>query len=284
MTTGAVTFSDTDNRLALGVDLIDAARAMEPVYPLHVDIEYGIPHLPPMPKSQYRFFQTRGAPPVAMNRHNTGRYSLVYQPSLKEQIDIRIYEEQRRYIPRRLRIPLMTLDDVLALEASVTRDYFSGRVRRPRLFPGAAYHVIGKATGLRGRVLRNGEPMPWVHVEAHADDELVGITRGDDRGEFLLLLNSLAAASGDLSATLDVTVTVFGPLEAPTPATEDLPGQDNLWDLPLETLPDIGLTDDVSPGETPPSGYVAGVSREIAFPIGRMLSGREVDDFIFSAP
>jgi len=279
-------YLNNTNRLALGLELVDAAREMELIYPVRVDVEYGLPHIPPTPvKATHRFIQVRGKLPVALNRHMSGRYSLIYQPSLKTEIDLRIYEYERRYVPRRLRAPLMTLDDVLALEMAEPKDYYSGRVRQPVLFPGAAYPMLGKATGLVGRVLRDGELMRWTHVEARMEGgQLVGHTRGDDRGEFLLIIDSLAASASDLSAEINITVTVFGSAVAPVAVPADLAAQDDLWDLPLEILPAIGDPDSVSPGETPPTGYVAGASKTIAFKIGRMLTGVEVDDFVFTPP
>jgi len=286
MSISSSAYIDSTTRLALGVDLIDAARNMELIFPVRVDVEYGLPHIPPAPeKVSHRFAQVRGKLPVALNRHTSGRYSLIYQPSLKTEIDLRIYEYERRYVPRRIQAPLMTLEDVLALEAAEPKDYYSGRTRRPVLFPGAAYPQLGKATGLVGRVLRDDEPMRWVHVEARMEGgQLVGRTRGDDRGEFLLLIDSLAAAASDLSSEINITVTIFGPAVTPVPATTDLAAQDALWDLPLEILPAIGDPDLVSTGETPPTGYVEGASETIAFKIGRMLTGVEVDDFVFTPP
>lgn len=286
MSTPLSAYMDNTTRLALGLDLVDAAREMELVYPVRVDVEYGLPHSPPSPaKVSHRFTQVRGKLPVALNRHTSGRYSLIYQPSLKTEIDLRIYEYERRYVPRRLQAPLMTLDDVLALEIAEPKDYYSGRVRQPVLFPGAAYPMRGKTTGLVGRVLRDDESMRWTHVEARMEGgQLVGLTRGDDRGEFLLIIESLAASASDLSAEINITVTVFGPAAAPIAASADLAAQDDLWDLPLEILPAIGDPDSVSTGVTPPTGYVAGASATIAFKIGRMLTGVEVDDFVFTPP
>lgn len=272
------------HRLALGLEPVDAVRGMELVYPLRIEIEYGLPHRSPFPAQQFRFAQQQGRQPQALNRHNSGRYSLLYQPSLKTQIDLRLYDYGRKYVPRRLRVPLLTLQAVLALEAAQSHEYSRGRVRRPYLFPGAAYHHVGNATGLRGRVLRDGVPMRWVHVEAFVDDELVARARGDDRGEFLLLLSPLAAPGSDLSEQITVRLKVYGPALVPAEATQELASSDALWDLPLELMPAAGQPDEVAIGKTLPPGYVLGVDEEVPFQIARILSGREVDDFTFSLP
>lgn len=272
------------HRLALGLEPMDAARGMELVYPLRIEVEYGLPHLPPKPEKQFSFTQQRGQRSVALNRHNSGRYSLLYQPSLKTQIDLRLYDYGRKYVPRRLRIPLLTVQAVLAMEQAQERDYYSARVRRPQLFPGAAYHHVGLATGLRGRVLRDAVPLRWVHVEAYVDEQLVGRARGDDRGEFLLLLSPLAASASDLSEQIPVRLKIYGPSVTPTAANPQIAATDPLWDLPLEVMPAAGQPDEVASGKTLPPDYVLGVDQQVLFQIARLLSGREIHDFTFLLP
>jgi hypothetical protein len=98
---------------------------------------------------------------------------------------------------------------------------------------------------------------------------VVGRAHGDDRGEFLLLLDSAASGLGDLSLTLTAEVTVFGP-PGPGPVSND-----PLRDLPIETL--AADPDDVSPGEKLPAGYAATVhsSRAVDFPLGVLLTHQE---------
>lgn len=280
----AIDYAEQINRLALGLEVLDAANQRPLVYPLRVDVEYGLPHQPPSPKDQYSFQQRPGRLARAMSRHNSGRYSLVYQPGFDDHIDLRLYDHYRQYVPRRLRLPLLSLAVMESIETNEEADYVRGRIRRPVMFPGAAYDLVSRATGLRGRVLRDGQPMPWAWIEAYsmADDELVGRARGDERGEFLLLINPLVASAGDLAASYGVRVEVFGPTVVPSPASADLPSQDLLWDLPIETVPQAGDPDEVTPGESKPAGYVEGASEELTLITGRVLTGVEIDDFVFS--
>jgi len=281
---GSVEYIENIHRLALGLEVLDAYSQRSVVYPVRADVEYGLPHLPPKPKQQYGFAQQRGKLPVAMTRQNgTGRYSLVYQTGLDDSIDVRLYDYSRQYVPRRLRLPLLTLETVLNIEANEELEYVRGRIRQPVLFPGAAYDLMSKATGLRGRVLREGEPMPWAWIEAYsADDDLVGRARGDERGEFLLLLNPIVAGAGDLAASYDVTVRIYGPQVPDTPTPADLPDNDPLWNLPLEEVPVFGNPDGVSPGETLPDGYVVGANAVVPCQIGRVLTGVDTADFVFT--
>ena len=275
-------------RLALGVELIDSVRRKELAHPVRIDIERGLPHAPQSPNNQYCFLQGINKAPKTLCRHFSGRYALLYYPSLQDQIRVRIYDLNRYYIPRRLSVPLLTVEEVEAIEEAEEQDYYIGRVRRPLLFPGAAYEIQGSMTGLRGRVLRDEKPMRWSYIEGHltSNGVLVGRARGDDRGEFLLLLAPNAASASELNGTINVRISVSGPAVVPVPTTPDLPAQDPLWDLPLEQLPIPGADDDVSAGNSFPIGYVSAISasRDVVFRVGRILTGVEEDDFVFSIP
>ncbi len=277
-------YQEHTNRLALGLEVLDALSLRQIVYPLRVDVEYGLPHQSPRPANKFNFFQQSGRLPLAMAHHNSGRYSLVYQAGLQDHIDIRLFDYSRQYVPRRLRVPLLTLQTVLDIEANQEADYVRGRGRNPVMFPGAGYDLMSKATGLRGRVLRDTKPMPWVWVEAYSvlDDALVGRARGDERGEFLLLLNPVVAGAGDLSATYSVNVQIFGPQIPLSPSPKDLPDSDALWDLPLEEIPTAGNPDAVSSGENLPDGYVEGASAVVPCQIGRVLTAVDTADFVFT--
>lgn len=275
-------------RLALGIEPIDRVRRKAPVHPVRIDIERGLPHTPKPPINRYCFAQSINKAPETLCRHFSGRYTLRYYPSLKSRILLRIYDHHRYYVPRRLIVPLLTEAAVKAIEEAEQQDYYVGRVRHPVLFPGAAYDVQSTATGLRGRVLRDGKPMRWCYIEGRltATGALVGRARGDDRGEFLLLLAPSAVPASDLSATTQVRITLFGPATAPVPTTAELPAQDPLWDLPSEQLPNPGEIDEVSAGNVIPIDYVQSVSasRDVACRVGRIFTGVEVDDFVFSVP
>jgi len=246
-------YRETIWRLALGIEPIDAKRLHRVARPLTFTVER-----PP----------TASAKPQIV-RHSSCRQVLLYYPELVDQVDIRFTgEEVRQFVSRRFTIPLHTLATVDSFPAN-------DRVRRPRLFPGAAYELDSCATGIRGRVLRGGKPMRWARVEATlpGSANVVARAHGDDRGEFLLVVGPDAIPVGDLVDPLPLQVTVFGPNPIPVPATPDLPSLDNLWDLPLEKPPAPGVLDTVSTGETLPATYTASTTALINFTLGELRSG-----------
>lgn len=287
MTFDTLNYDRRTQRLALGVECVDTARESELVHPVRMEIEWREPHTPPTPREHYAFSQL-AIRPLGLIRSTSGRYSLSYFPTIREQVTLRIYDYGRHYVPRRLRIPLHTLSEVLAMEDAENPDYIRGRVRRVALFPGAGYHPPSNITALRGRVIRDGEPMRWTYIDARLPDggPRIARARGDDRGEFLLMLPPDAMPASDLSTTLDIDVSVAGPAVAPTPPSTEVADQDPWWDLPVEEVPPIGAVDDVSPGETVPAGYVTtpSATRTVEFVVGRVLTGRDVADFDFVVP
>jgi len=288
MSLEAMPFSFQSQRLALGVEFVDALRNREPRPALRVEIERESPHKTPLPKDSYAFMQVGNRMPEAMTRHSSGRYSLCYHAGIAAALDLRIYDRSMQFLPRRLRVPLQTLADVLAIESAESLDFFSARVRRITLFPDNAYHLGGGETGLRGRVLRAGLPMRWAFVEARAmaTDAVVMRARTNQHGEFLLVLPPQATPASDLAATFSLRLSVAGPAVAPVPITSALPAQDNLWDVPQELLPAAGLPDTVATGEAFPSGFITALStvRTVSFASGRLLTGRDEADFNFVFP
>lgn len=265
--------------LALGVEPRDALRGQRAVHPVRVDVER--PFGPALRRrtDPYRIEVRPGDPQPRVTRHDSGRHVLLYHPALGDHIDLRLYDHYRTYVPRRLRVPL--------LAAAAARAAPPGhRVRRPVLFPGAAHPVSETVAGLRGRVLREGAPMRWARIEARLPNSnaTVGRAQGDDRGEFLLLIEPGAAPFGDLAAPIDVRVIISGPALVPQPATPEVPARDPYWDLPLELVPAAGAPDPVSSGEAPPNGYATSLaaSRTIPFELGRILTGADVAPFEFS--
>jgi hypothetical protein len=245
-------------RLALGFEPLDAVLGGRLTHPVRMEAEGHLPR-------------------VKIDRHDSCLHVLLYQPSLADEVVVRVRGARGmdlRYVPRRLRIPLLTAEE------AETRPY-THRVRRPALFPGAAYDAAGSSTGLRGRVMRDGRPMRWARVEARlpGGGPLIGRAHGDARGEFLLLIASPPPPAPELTDPFQVQVVVFGPADAPVPDTPDQPSRDELWDLPVEALAAPGDPDPTAAGETLPDDYVEGPGRVVPFRLGRLLSG--VDDFEF---
>ncbi|NOY61535.1 MAG: hypothetical protein GXP10_00005, partial [Gammaproteobacteria bacterium] len=94
-------FIESVNRLALGVEPMDALQNRACVRALRVDIERSLPHTSRTPKRRYCFPQELGRAPQTLCRHTSGRYSLLYHPSLQEAVALRIYDYERYYVPRR---------------------------------------------------------------------------------------------------------------------------------------------------------------------------------------
>jgi hypothetical protein len=248
-------FAESLQRLALGLEPVDSERRTRIAHPIEITLD-GVPPPPPRPE---------------IERHRSCLHALRFQPGVAARVNLRLFDSARRFVPRRLSIPLLT-------QAQAETRSYTQRVRRPVLFPGAAYDVSDTATGLRGRVLRGGRPMRWARVEATlpVSGVMVGRAHGDDRGDFLLLISSRAGPVGDLVNPFPLEVRVFGPAVAPVPASPDLPALDPLWDLPLETPPAPGAADPVSSGEQLPTNYTASVTRTVNFVLGRLLSQEPV--------
>ncbi len=274
-------YDERVHRLAAGIEPVDAARLSRVAPPMRVVEEV------PLTEAQWRALGDRRGDPITLmtpfERHATCRHVLLYRHGLyrssgaEPHVPVRIVEapwpvDQRRYVPRRLSVPLLD-------PATVDSRAAGFRIWRPRLFPGAAYPIHDTATAVRGRATRGGRPVPWTRVVAKHPDTgaVVGRAHGDDRGEFFLVLSAVAISSVARRNTLAVLVTVYGPASEPTPGTDSVSrlaaAIDPLWALPLEVLPLDSATDAVSRGEVLPTDYTAEVSRSVTdLPLGRTLS------------
>jgi hypothetical protein len=263
-------FDEVIHRLALGIEPIDAQSGRRLSYELQVVNDLALAGL------------TR--PPI--ERHNSNLFALRYQPGVPDstgRVDLRFFDQReakykaendfRRIVPRRLRIPILTEPDVEAQEA-VTRLQFRRRIRRPVFFPGAAYDFTATSTCLRGRVVRAGNPMRWARVVATLTGSpvVVGRAHGDDRGEFLLLVNAAVTSGSAWPDPLEITVQVVGPDPFPPVVAPAVKERDPLWDLPLETLvaPDQAV-DNVATGVRLPVDYTKSVTDTFTFKLGKCL-------------
>jgi hypothetical protein len=248
-------FVENVKRLALGLEPIDAGRGLRTAHALRVVFNEAV----------------TGLPRPSVDRHDSCLHALLYQPGVADRVALRFVESERRFVPRLISYPILTLEDAESLP-------YQNRVRRPALFPGAAYDVASLHTGIRGRVIRDGQPGRWARVTATlpGGGPVVGRAMADDRGEFLLLLHPSASPVGDLVDPLEIRVDVFLPAAAPVPPSPDVPAQDPFWDLPLEeaqTLDPADPEDDpVSAGEILPGDFTATTGRDIGIRLGRMHS------------
>jgi hypothetical protein len=295
-------YDELTQRLVLGLEPLDAARRSMIARPIDVRLD-GMPEPPPLRRRRtgWLAYETAHVPPrlraerpLPIERHDSCRHVLRYRPTSADHVDVRLTDPERRFVPRRLRLPIVRKSD------DPDRFPVGHRVRRPALFPGAAYDVGEAVTGLRGRALRSQNPdvpLRWARVRAWlpggANGLTVGYAHGDERGEFLLLLGLLAAVgappAGDLTSPVAVRLTLFGEAVPPPPAPPDVARRDPLWDLPLEIAPAAGTDDDISPGLTPPAGWVSAPSgdplldfKTVDFVLGRTLTERDgIGPFLF---
>ena len=268
-------------RLALGIEPIDSQRGSRLGYPLQIQHEAALLGLP--------------RPPI--ERHTSNLYALRYQPGISTPLQLRFFDsdrpvykpqhDRRRIVARRFSIPMLELGVVEAEEKTeadavpTEAKDFKRRMRRPVFFPGAAYDLSATTTGLRGRVMRDGVPLRWARVIAilNGTGVVVGRAHGDDRGEFLLLINAAVTTGSAVPKPLEIEVTVTGPLNMP-PVPPEFPNVDPLWDLPVEALANPGADDPAARGETIPWVGKKEVTRVVNFRIGECLTGEP--DFVIA--
>jgi hypothetical protein len=253
-------------RLALGLEPVDAARGTRMAQPFDIVFDEA----------------AQGLPRPRIRRHNSCLFILLYEsdlPALPTRVKLRFLERARdlrlgpsdfarRFVPRLISFPLKAV-------AAAEQQKISDRIRRPWLFPGAAYEVCVTATGLRGRVSRNGQPARWARIVAtqRGNGTVVGRAHGDDRGEFLLLISPEGSGIGDLPASLALTINVMCRAVAPAQSTQ---APDPFWDLPeevaLDPLPGNPFIDPVAKGDTLPASFTPPTSTDIDLPLGRITS------------
>jgi hypothetical protein len=271
-------FDEFVSHLTLGIEPLDAFRRSRVTNAM--DVAFDPPAGTRLAMSPHRRQGLReGADTlIRLDRHPSLVYVLLYDKRLKGPFQLRFHDPARRFVPRRIKY-LVPADLVEVV-----------RIGRPSFFPGAAYPVAGNATGIRGRAVwetpTDGAeiPIPWVRAVATVDKRIVGRASGDDRGEFLLLLQSDATRDvPELVESLKVTVqvTVFVPSSPPLPSFGDDRGVDPLQGLPVETVQladeDVPMDDEFVPGAGAPLGnqpWSSGkqISRDVSFTLGRLLS------------
>jgi hypothetical protein len=248
-------------RLALGIEAVDAMRGGRIADAIRITFD----EIP------------RGLPRPAIMRHDSAVFALLYDTQLGDEIVIRLFDsaytlwsesrDRRRFVPRRLRIPLLASD-------TADSQPIAQRIRRPALFPGAAYETPECVTGMRGSVVDGDESVRWARVQAvdPVSGATVGIAHCDDRGEFLLLIDSTASGLAELSDPLELNLTVHVPT---TPVVSDaIKALDPMWDLPIELVADPGDDDAVSPGQLPWADWTVGPTTTVEFSLGTLLRGQ----------
>jgi hypothetical protein len=244
------------HRLALGVEPGDAVRSTGLLRPVIVEIE-------------------RDGRRQSLQSAATGRHVLLDPEKVErdfededDRVRLRIYDTGRIYVPRRFDVPMPAVADTSV----------PNRTRRPTLFPGVCWDLVGCATALRGRVLRGGKAVRWAWIDARIadededEDEVVLRTRADDRGEFLLVIDAHTfPVSTRLEDPFELVLRVFGPNAAPVMPNGNT---DPLWDVPVELLAAPGvLPDATAAGAGPkPAGWTSFGDRNVPATPGRTIS------------
>ncbi|HZQ81930.1 MAG TPA: hypothetical protein VFB25_08145 [Gaiellaceae bacterium] len=249
-------YVETVTRLALGLEIIDAARGTRISDPVRVAVES------PLTLS-------------TIPRHDSCLHALIYSKAVTTPVTVRILSPDRHFVPRRIQLPIGTQADAAAGLLSAPK-----RTWRPVLFPGAAYAISASATGVRGRVVweDDGTPVRFARVVASYGDQQIGLAHGDDRGEFLLVVGPDTVDGDDfeladpptLPVTLDLMLTIVAPNEKPAIDTSD-----PLSGLPVEVAAGPGLPDPVSVGEQLPDDYRNPgrvLAHAVTVPLGRITS------------
>lgn len=289
-------YGEFAQRLALGLELLDSERRERIAKPVSVAFD-GIPR--PVPADRFPPLEFGGFEVwdvlERVDRHSTCLHALVYRKGLYRKpahppaaLTLRFLSPARQFVPRRLSFelldpaPIEAADEANPDAGDPSALGFPSRLRSVTLWPGAAYDVGRCATGLRGRVRSkaDGTPVRWARAVAYADAggvpdfELeVGRAHGDDRGEFLLLLDSAAGGIGPFDPALSIAAHVFVFADAATPVpTPDQQRLDPLWDLSVEIVPTPDRTDDVLRGEKLPPNFTRQDSKTLSFPLGRFLT------------
>lgn len=284
------------HQLAIGFEPIDELRRQRTSHPVVMQVEspLGNSHRPNKSYNDVSY-PSDSVPRIARGEYGTHRMLYLKRHTMPEEMVVRITDDQRRFVPRRFRLAVPP-----QIDQETEQRPLASRKQTPLLLPGAAYDFSRKSTGLRGRVLRDGSPMRWAWVDAFlliniGTEEVpvfvrqgrIGRAISDDRGEFLLLLNTMPISQtgiADLTDPLWVNVVINGPTPAPASINTD----DPYWDLPIEEFDAAGQPDPAANENYVPSGYAADVSihgnKNVPFRIGEVLTGSEVEDFVCNLP
>jgi hypothetical protein len=204
-------------------------------------------------------------------------------PDISETV-IRLTDPMRRYVHRRINVPVWSLDRVEQADLEPpTATYISAATRSvgPWLLPGSAYQPTSATTGLRGQLVRGGQPVRWARVQAlDSTDDVLGRAHGDDRGEFLLIIPTTGSSPPVDPSFLPIRLAVWVPVAAPPPdqqVAEDDPLRDLVVDDAVRRDPaaPAGSVDPaVIRGEAIPPGYQPATfvsSSAVTLTVGELL-------------
>lgn len=209
------------HRLAVGVVVRDALTSRGTADGLRVGWEAGSRLLP--------LGRPAWWPCLDLEPVGGGRFRLRATGPLPASLVLRLHDPARRWVSRRLQVTPWPHRDLLDTRPE-RQVAVASRTVPVWLAAGAAYPIPRGATTVRGRVARDAAPVAWATVVGvGAGGAVLGRTRTDDRGEFLLVLRD--TQQNPVQSTVGVDLRVRGPaLSGPA-------GPDPLAALPTEPIP-----------------------------------------------
>ncbi len=259
------------HRLALGVECVDAVTGRRVRTEVDVGREVDPRRLPPGSDPRW--------PCLSLERRGIGRSQLRFDHTTPTGVRLRLVDPRRRFSARRFDLPLWTLAEILAAEASPTVVPAAARVLRPWLWPAAAAGLPRGATVVRGTVRTGDEPVRWARLTAvRPGDGPVGHGHADERGEFVLLVTGTGSLPPPAPSTLAIDLVVTAPDPATAPDADDTDPHADLVVEPLARpsnppLP-AELDNAVLRGTATPPGYVPNTATvpRLSVPVGGELT------------
>ena len=286
-----VQIASVGHRLAIGIQWIDALSRLSPDGPWTSDLEaIGLRPCPlrfdAHPQGRHALRAAGrlaklleiaakdkvNAPPVSVEADQTNCLLRAFARRSSRVENYSTGNDPRRFVPRRLSLtPVQTAGFPSAGVANI---------RSAWLWPGSSYPLAANITAIRGRVRRGpsealAKPVAWARVVItrpgaatpnFATEARLGFAHGDDRGEFLAVLDVGAVPGGAvLPATLKLRVWVF------IPPADTFDAADPLASLPLEVAGTDAIND-VLRGTQAPSAYLRMNSIDVTLTPGSTLT------------
>jgi len=256
-----VRHADVLHRLALAVDCRDSVTHQRVATEVRIGRE--------VPREVLSPRHDRAWPCRELIAKAAGRALIMLDLRTPTKVRLRIADPRRRYVARRFDLPLWTLSEVLDQENAGSPVPAGSRLLRPWLLPGSAAALSRGTTIVRGRVVRGTDPVRWPRITARGPgQEAVGWAHGDERGEFVLVIEDTGTlpppAPTQLSVQLFVTARI--------PSTPD--PFDPYADLTIEPLPRSAAPpgpddrdNDVLRGRSTPADHVASSTVPAPIPV-----------------
>ena len=262
-----VEHADVLHRLALAVDCLDAVTRHRVATEVRIGRE--------VPQEVLPRGHDRAWPCWDLTAKAAGRAMIMLDLRAPTTVRLRIADPRRRYVARRFDLKLWTLREVLDEESAGSPVPAASRLLRPWLLPGPAAALSRGTTTVRGRVVRGTDPVRWPRITARGPGhQAVGWAHGDERGEFVLVIEDTGTLPPPAPTRLQVQLYVT----ARVPSTPD--PFDPYADLTIEPLPRStappgpdDLDNNVLRGRKTPEDHVPSttVPPPISVPVGQEL-------------